>query len=200
EHRRLDRQRPGDADTLALPARELVWEAPHGGGIEAYAAHELGHALGALLVVRANTKRLQALGDGIAHGEARIQCRSRVLHDDLNLSPVGAEGFRREKCEVDTAEPDVAAGRCDQLQDAAPDGGLTATRLAHQRQRLTREDREVHAVDGAHMAAHTPQDSTPDRKVGAQAANFEQGVGAEHGHGSTLRSSRWQQAAWVTDT
>jgi hypothetical protein len=87
-----------------------------------------------------------------------------------------------------------------ELQDGAPDRGLAAAGFANQRQRLAGEDREIDAVDGAHVAGHALQHTLADRKPGAQPADFKQRVGAQDRHDRVSRSTRWQQAAWVADT
>ena len=85
----------------------------------------------------ADAERLHALGDGIAHGGARVERGARVLHDDLHAAAVGMEMRPSEASDRSTPSnqmlPPVALH---EAQDAAPHGGLAAAGLAHQRQRL----------------------------------------------------------------
>src|SRR3546814_5098147 len=86
---RVQRQRPRDADALALAAGKLVREIAHLGGAQADAIEELRDHLLALLRSR-DTVDEQRLADDIADRHARIQRRVRVLEDDLHLAAEGA--------------------------------------------------------------------------------------------------------------
>ena len=200
EQARLHGQRAGDADALALPAGELVRVAPHGLGVEAHLAHQLGDARGALLVAGADAEGVHTLGDGVAHGGARVEGGARVLHDDLQAPPVGMEVSRRQRREIDAVEADAAAGRLDQPQDAATHGGLAAAQLAHQRQGLAAPDGEVDPIDGSYVAGDALQDAGADRKPGLEAAQLQQRTAVRGGHGRASCSTRWHQADCVGDT
>ena len=46
----------------------------------------------------ADREGVHALGDGIAHREARVERRAGILHDDLDLAPEGQESaFGRQR-------------------------------------------------------------------------------------------------------
>ena len=83
DQRRVERQRAGDADALALAAGELVGEplargrAP-GPTRSSSSRDPLGMIAGHLL-------DLQRLGDRAADGDPGIERRVRVLEDDLHL-------------------------------------------------------------------------------------------------------------------
>ena len=84
DHARLDRQRAGDADALALAARQLVRIAQRHVGIEADQLQQLGDArldlgLGQDLV------HVHRLGDDLADGHARIERGVGILEDHLHL-------------------------------------------------------------------------------------------------------------------
>ena len=84
DHRRVERQRAGDADPLPLAAGELVREAVAVLGAEPDRAQQLRDPL--LPVGPVDAVDPQRLGDDLAHGHARVQRRVRVLEDDLDLA------------------------------------------------------------------------------------------------------------------
>jgi hypothetical protein len=78
----IARQRPGDADALALAAGEFVRVAVRMGRQQADRAHEVGHAL-ALLPAGSEAVQPDWLGDDVAHIHARVEGGVRILKDDL---------------------------------------------------------------------------------------------------------------------
>src|SRR5262249_55455724 len=143
EHARTDGERARDADALALPARELVRIAPDLLGVEAHELEELAHAPRALGLVRADAEDLHALGHRAAPPRARVERGERVLEDDVDRAPVGMRRPLVGGEEVDTVEPDAARLRLDEAEQRAADGRLPAARLADERERAARFDREV---------------------------------------------------------
>ena len=95
-HRRVERQRPRDADALPLAAGELVREPVPVLGAEADGAKKLLDALAAVLP-RIEVVDPQRLGDDVAHRHARVQRGVRVLEDDL---------------QAPADRPHLAAARC----------------------------------------------------------------------------------------
>ena len=81
---RAERQRAGDADALALAARELVREVGHLRGPQADAVEQRRHLRGALALV-GHAVDQQRLADDVARGHARVERRERILEDDLHL-------------------------------------------------------------------------------------------------------------------
>jgi hypothetical protein len=113
---RVERERAGDADALALPARELVREAVRVLRAEADRPQQL---VDAPLALRARVMAVdpQRLGDDVAHGHARVERGVRVLEDDLHLPPDLTHLAAAEPRDVAPVEDDLPGGRLDQLQD-----------------------------------------------------------------------------------
>ncbi len=82
---RVERQRAGDADALALPAGELVRVALGVLGAQADGLEQLEDALLAL-GLGADAVDAQRLADDVAHAHARVQRGVRVLEDDLHVA------------------------------------------------------------------------------------------------------------------
>ena len=80
----LERERPGDADPLALAAGELVRIAP---GVVAAQADDLERVLDLLVALPCRSLIAlgeQALADDVADRHPRVQRPERVLEDDLH--------------------------------------------------------------------------------------------------------------------
>ena len=180
---RLDRQRAGDADALALPAREFVRVAARVLGREADERQQLGDPCGARRS-RVQAVRRQRLGERVADPPARIQARVRVLEDDLQAPPIGPHRPRRQGHEIDAFEPDRAGARLDQLQHRTADRALARSRFADQPEHLARRDVEADVVDRA------------DRTV-APAEVLLQALHAQHrlAHSSLQRRQRERRPA-----
>ena len=142
----FNRQGPGDADALALPARKLVRVAASVGRIQ---GHLLQQGRDMLALVGA---RNQAVVDGrLAHNvfdlHARIERGHGVLEDHLQLQPL-ASGLGVAL--VGQCLPFIAnfafAGR-DHPSDHAAQCGFAATRLAHQSDHFATCNAEGHTVD-----------------------------------------------------
>ena len=82
---RAQRERPRDADPLALPARELVRVAVDVVGREADDLEQLLHAP-AHLAARALPVDAERVADDLADALARVERRVRVLEDHLHLA------------------------------------------------------------------------------------------------------------------
>ena len=87
EQARLDGQGPRDGDALALSAGELVRVAVEGLGRHADQAHQLA-AAGLDLVARHQLVHAQQLGQHLAHGQARVEGRGRILEHHLHRAPL----------------------------------------------------------------------------------------------------------------
>ena len=86
DHLRVERECARDADSLSLPARELVGKAVSVLGTQADGPKKLLHppsALGATVEL----VDPQRLGDDLAHRHPRVQRRVRILEDDLDIAP-----------------------------------------------------------------------------------------------------------------
>src|SRR5262249_31994062 len=105
QERRLDGERPSDADALALAAGELVRGAPDGGRPQADEPEELldaGHAIRA----RGKTVQRQRLSKHLADCHARIERCVRVLENDLHGAAQGAHLLAAEREDVLVLEVD----------------------------------------------------------------------------------------------
>ena len=86
DDQRIQGQRPGDADALALAARKLVGIPVHVRRVQADTLHELRHPLSDF-VPREVQVVADRFGDDVAHGHARVQRGKRVLENDLQRGP-----------------------------------------------------------------------------------------------------------------
>ena len=96
---------------------------------------------------------IERLLDDRADAHPRVERRVRILKDDLEVPARAAELAARQRAHVHVLDADLAGGRLDQPQQAAPGRRLAAAGLADQAERLARRDRERHVVDGANTAA-----------------------------------------------
>ena len=157
----VERERPGDADALALTAGELVRVAVGEGGVE---AHRIQQRLDT--VPQSRARRLpvlaQRLTDDAAHRHAGVQAVLWVLEDHLHVWAQLSQRFALECRDVLAAKHHPSRRRRVEAQDDAAGGRLAAAALAHQAERLARIDGEVepvHRPHGAHPAAeHAPHD------------------------------------------
>jgi hypothetical protein len=164
EHLRVQRERPGDPDPLALAAGELVREAVRVLRAQAHRAQELLHTA-LSLAPPVEAVDAQRLPDDLAHGHARVEGRVRVLEHDLDVAPNGPHLPAPEAADVLPVEDDLALGRLEQLDDRAAERRLPAAGLADDPERLARPDREVDPVDGAHLSNRALEDARLDREV-----------------------------------
>ena len=157
---RRHRQRPGDADALALAAGELVRVAPHVVGAEADGLEQFDDALLELAPGLREPVDDQRLADDRADRHARIERGVGVLEDDLHVARQRPQlGRRLSASDVAALEPDLARSRLDQAQDAAAGRRLAAARLADQAQRLAGSNLEADPVDRMHLLDAARQNS-----------------------------------------
>ncbi len=107
-----DRQRAGDAETLALAAGEFVRIAVERTGIEADHPQQITRALHRDLGIGAAGDR--AIGDDLADPAARIERGERVLEDHLDAVALRAQRLAFECREIDIADAHGAAVGLDQ--------------------------------------------------------------------------------------
>jgi hypothetical protein len=109
---------------------------------------------------------LERRADDLADPFARVQGRVRVLEDDLQLAPKRAQVALRELRDVLAAERDPAVRQGQQADEAAPEGGLSAARLADEPEGLSRPDLQRDVVDRMHARdLALDQDAALDREV-----------------------------------
>ena len=107
----------------------------------------------------------ERLADDIAGGHARIERGERVLEDDLHRAPVRPQLGLAEIGDVLAVDPDAAAGRLDQAQDAARHRRFAAAGFADQPERFPDAEREADAIDRMHGADLAAQDAAAHRIV-----------------------------------
>ena len=143
----MQRQRAGDADALALAAREFVRVAVERLGAEPDLERQLGDPF-RQFAAAGDAVIEQRLADDVADRQARVERGVGVLEDDLQLAPPAAASAGASGASMSLAvDADLARGRVDQLQDRLARGRLAAAALADQPQRLARGDVEGDAVD-----------------------------------------------------
>ena len=152
EQLRIDRQGPGDADALALPAGQLVGIAPSVLGAEADVGQQRRDPIAPLAAGRADAMHREHLGDRVGDRHARVERRVGVLEDDLDAFAQPAQLPGRCGQHVDAVEGDAPSWWPHQAQDGPRRGRLAAPGLTHERQRLATRDGEADAPDGGDAA------------------------------------------------
>src|SRR5581483_11505311 len=192
---RLERERAGDADALALAAGEGVREAAHELGPQSDQAQELGDPLDPLSSA-ADPVDQERLADDLQERHAWVQRRERVLEDHLHLTPQRPHAAAWDVRDVDDlamlgAEQDLASRGIERAQDAARGRRLATARLAHERERLALPDLEADVVDRADVADNAAQETPLDREVLLQVPDVEQRlVGARAVRGRQVSAHR----------
>ena len=198
---RVEDQSTGDADALALAARELVRALVAGHvRVEADGVEHLVNP-GAALVRRADLPHLERRGHDVAHPPAGVEGADRVLEHDLEAGTQRAQPLAVLAGQVVALEEHGARGRRGQLHDRPGGGRLAAAALADQAHRLALGHVEAHAGDGRHLLAsrsrevdHQVLDAQQHLVVGAQVG----GARAGHQPASTVSSPVTAAAAWGT--
>ena len=99
DERRVERERPRDADPLALAAGELVGVAVLHRLAQADDVEQFLHALRAL-GGRADPVHVERLADGLGDGAARAERRVGILEDDLHLAAPREQLLARQRRDV----------------------------------------------------------------------------------------------------
>ena len=170
------RERAGDADALALSARELVRVAVVVLRVQAARAPS----------ARARGARVSPSVLWIENGcpmiwptrLARVQRRVRILEDHLHLAPQRPH-LARLRCVMSRAvEADRAGGRLEQLEHQPRGRRLAAARLADDAERLAAVDAERDVLDGVHDAAAAREHAQADGEVLRQVLDLDERVAA----------------------
>jgi len=146
---RLDRQRAGDGDALALAAGELVGVPVEMLLAEADALDELAGPLPALGRGVADAVDAHGFDEGLLDGVAGVQRGERVLEDHLRVAPERPELAPGELREVLAAEVHRAAGQLEELEGRPRERALATAALADEPDGAAGPDSQVDAVDGA---------------------------------------------------
>src|SRR5262245_57897300 len=172
---RVQDEGAGEADALALSARELVRVAVDVPRIETDLLERLLHPLDPLGLLP-DAVDGQAFGHDRADGHPRIERAVGVLEDDLEIAPVAAHLFGRQREQVRAVVPDGSRGGLDEPEEGAPGGGLAAAAFADEAQRFARRDLERDVVHGADVGHDPREHPFLDGKVFLQVADFDQGT------------------------
>ncbi len=168
-----DRECAGDADPLALAARELVRISLRELGAEPDLAEGLPDTIVGFAAV-GDFMDDEPFTDRVAHRAARIERRIRVLKDELHALPQAAKRLGAERQHIRSIEGHGAGRHRDEPEQCARGGRLAAARLAYQRQRLAAGDREGHAIDGPHPTVRTAEHAARQRKLYMQVAHTDE--------------------------
>ena len=145
---RVDRDRAGEADALALSAGELVRVTARRVGGQADDLEQVAD-LRARLAPAREAVGPQRLADDAADAVARVERRERILEDHLHPPAQRPQLVLAELGDVLAVEEDPAArSACRGGGSRAPDRRFAAAGLADEPERLAAVDRQRDAVDG----------------------------------------------------
>src|ERR1700682_3016959 len=193
---RPERQRPRDADALALAAGELVRIVQHLIRPEPDLLEQFGDPF-PLFVTRGHAMDGERLGPDVARPLAWCERGERVLKNDLHRTPVRAQLGLAEMGDIAAIEPDGAGGRLDEAQDAARNRRFAAAGLADKPERFSDAQREADAIDRMHGADLAAKDAASHRIVLHQIRYLEQSAGVAHG-GPAISAARQHAAKWFS--
>ena len=140
---------PGNADTLALAARELVGEAGSKLRQQADLMQSVHHFLVQVVLVLVQVVVEQALRHDVLHLGALVQGRHGILEDHLHLADdLAVQLFGNLAVDLLALEEDVAGGGGVDAADGTANGGLAGAGLTHQRESLALVDVKIDMVHG----------------------------------------------------
>src|SRR5262245_37970059 len=123
---RLDRQRTGYTDALALPARELMWVTVDEVRVQSNQRQQLLHSVAHLFGALTQAMYPDRLADDVADGHAWIERGVWILKDHLHLATHPAHVFALQLGQVGALKQDLASGWAMQLQNRAAGCRFTA--------------------------------------------------------------------------
>jgi hypothetical protein len=187
---RVEGQRPGDPNPLALAAGKLVGIAPHVLGLQAHCLEKLRHPFPQGFPF-GQAVHDQGLTDDVAHGHPGVQGGIGILENDLHFPPQKFHrflvGFNHVHlfAELLGAEPNFSRGGFNQAKDGAGAGGLSAAGFAHKPQGFAHPDEKVHLVHGLDPAHDAAENPAAHGEILLQPVHAEQNDFALYGHGFT---------------
>ena len=160
DQRRVEHERAGDRDALALSTGELVWAAF--GGPLRVDADLLERPVDdrSALRFRPPLPDVEGFAHDVADAATRVERRDRVLEDHLHLRASGAHVLRAERREIGALEHHGAGRRPGQLHHRTSGRGLATAGLADDAERFAAADVEA---DPGHRA--DDQAGAPDREL-----------------------------------
>ena len=143
---RREAEDPGETDPPELPAGQLVRVARLEARVE---PDRIEHPIDSLRALRArgDTVDLEPFREGAADAPPRVEGRARILVDVLDVTAGGACLAWSESAHQARVEPDLAFGLSLDAEDGAPEGRLSAARLADEPEELAGPELEAHPVD-----------------------------------------------------
>ncbi len=191
DHRRLDREGPGDRHTLPLAAGELVrillrdLVRRHEPDRREQLLHTRAHVPPGHEAVDQERPR-----DVVVNTLDRVQRRERILEDHLHLRAVADERAPPpDLADVLAAEENPPFRRLVEPGDEARDGALTAAALADERGHAPRPELEGDVVDSA-------QDPAPHERRAAEGEVLRQALHFDRRAAHRRSSARWQATRW----
>ena len=173
----IERERPGDADALALAAAHFMGIAVGKLRIEPAQRQQLPHPVVTPFPVGDDVVNRHRFGQDIADLHARVQRAEGVLEDNLDLFPDRAHFLLRQLGQVLAVVEDFARRGCFELQDAAPRGRLSTSRFTHQAEGFPSLDEKANAIDGFDLGDDAgDDDSLGDREIHLQPPDVDQDV------------------------
>ncbi len=149
QHAGLQDQRTCEADTLTLPARQLVGVAIAQLGAEPDRVEDPVDAHAQLASPR-DPVQSQGLADDVATAHVRVERRVRVLEHHVQLAAQRPHLAPREVRDVYAAQANLAGRRLRQAHYAVRHRRLTAARFADEPEELAVLQHERHVVDRVH--------------------------------------------------
>ena len=174
DHLRVKRESAGDADTLALPAGELMGVAMIDIIAHADSLQELTHPFAcAFRGFRAVGNH--RLGNAVADAHTRIETGIGVLENHLHAPPHVAErGFICFQ-DILTSKLDRSAGRLGQPDNRAARSRFAATGFADQREGFAGLNIEGDILDGVHAAGQATKHAFTNVKILGEVLHLEYG-------------------------
>ena len=180
----LQRQRPGEADPLALAAGKTVRVTDHGLNIKADQIQAFAHRRPAACGVT-DAVNQEWLGDDIGDRHPRIEGAEGILKDKLGLAPEGKTPRPREPIHIHRAsvivKHDLTAVGPNGAEQHLAERGLATSAFAHQSQAFPAHDIEadvIHCRDRAFGICNT----VSEKPGGADAERLGDGLGAQKRH------------------
>ena len=144
---RLQRQGAGDADPLALSARELVRIAVGHRRQQADQVEQLGDPFAEPAAAPGDAMDLERFAHDLPHPHAGIERAEGILKHHLHASPQRAQPALVDSRDVLAVEDDPPCRRLQHPQDRQRRRRLAAAALPHQAEGLAPPEFERHAVD-----------------------------------------------------
>jgi hypothetical protein len=125
----------------------------------------------------------QRFFDDLCDAHARVERGERILEDDLQMFPHGAQGAPLEREKLYAAKTRCARRRRHQAQQRPCDRRFAGTRFPHDTERLTALDGETHSIDRLQPALRTGHGEAHGQiRHGERRRAASGGVGRRRGH------------------